>query len=56
MEKEYDQLDTRLAKDDKNSHQTLLLKITSGHVWPWSRYVWSQQIYPVKLSDMSDPS
>jgi hypothetical protein len=32
MKKEYDQLDIRLAKDDKNSHQALLLKITGGHV------------------------
>ncbi len=41
-EKEWDQLDTRLARYDQNSHQTLLLKMSS-------------QIYPVKLLDMSGP-
>jgi hypothetical protein len=33
-EKEWDQLDTRLARYDKNSEQTLLLKLPDGHVRP----------------------
>jgi hypothetical protein len=31
-EKECDQLDTRLARYDQNSEQTLLLKLPGGHV------------------------
>jgi hypothetical protein len=38
-EKEWDSLDTRLARYDQNSEQTLLLKLPSSHVWPWTRYV-----------------
>jgi hypothetical protein len=38
-EKEWDQLDTRLARYDKNSEQTLLLKLSGGHVWLWTGYV-----------------
>jgi hypothetical protein len=33
-EKEWDQLDTWLARYDKNSEQTLLLKLPDGHVRP----------------------
>jgi hypothetical protein len=33
-EKEWDQLDTRLAKYDQNSEQILLLKLPDGHVRP----------------------
>jgi hypothetical protein len=33
-EKEWDQLDTPLARYDKNSEQTLLLKLPDGHVRP----------------------
>jgi hypothetical protein len=32
--KEWNQLDTRLARYDQNSEQTLLLKFLSGHVRP----------------------
>jgi hypothetical protein len=32
--KEWDQLDTRLARYDQNSEQTLLLKLPGGHVRP----------------------
>jgi hypothetical protein len=32
-------LDTRLARYDKNSEQTLLLKLSGGHVWLWTGYV-----------------
>jgi hypothetical protein len=52
---ECDQLDTQLAKYSQNSDQTLLLKMSSGHVWPWIRYVRSRRIYPIKLPDMSNP-
>jgi hypothetical protein len=38
-EKEWDQLDTRLVRYDQNSEQTLLLKLPSGHVRPWTGYV-----------------
>jgi hypothetical protein len=37
--KEWDQLETRFAKYGQNSHQTLLLKMSSGDVWPWTGYV-----------------
>jgi hypothetical protein len=55
VEKEWNQLETRLAKYGQNSHQTLLLKMSSGHVRPWTEYVRSRWIYPVKLLDMSGP-
>jgi hypothetical protein len=45
-EKECDQLDTRLARYDQNSEQTLLLKLLGGHV----QFRW---IYPVLEPDMS---
>jgi hypothetical protein len=54
VEKEWDQSDTRLARYDQNSEQTLLLKLPSGHVWPWTGYVRLQWIYPVNEPDMSD--
>jgi hypothetical protein len=44
-EKEWDQLDTRLARYDQNSEQTLLLKLPGG-------YVQFRQIYPVIESNM----
>jgi hypothetical protein len=53
-EKEWDQLDTRLARYNQNSEQTLLLKLSGGHVRPWTRYVWFCRIYPVIEPDMSD--
>jgi hypothetical protein len=34
VKKEWNQLDTRLARYDQNSEQTLLLKFLSGHVRP----------------------
>jgi hypothetical protein len=52
-EKEWDQLDTRLARYDKNSEQMLLLKLPDGHVRPWTGYVQFRRIYPVIESDMS---
>jgi hypothetical protein len=51
-EKEWDQLDTRLARYDQNSDQLLLLKLLSGHVWPWTGYVRFRRIYPVIEPDM----
>jgi hypothetical protein len=39
VEKEWDQLDTRLARYDQNSEQTLLLKHPDGHVRPWTGYI-----------------
>jgi hypothetical protein len=42
--KKWDQLDTRLARYDQNSEQTLLLKLSDGHV---------RRIYPVIELDMS---
>jgi hypothetical protein len=53
-EKECDQLDTRLARYDQNSEQTLLLKLPSGHVRLWTGYVRFSQIYLVNEPDMSD--
>jgi hypothetical protein len=53
VEKEWDQLDTRLARYDQNSEQTLLLKLPGGHVRPWTGYVWFRRIYPVIEPDMS---
>jgi hypothetical protein len=52
-EKECYQLDTRLARYDQNSKQTLLLKLPNGHVQPWTGYVQFRRIYPVIESDMS---
>jgi hypothetical protein len=52
-EKEWDQLDTRIARYDQNSEQTLLLKLSGGHVRPWTGYVRFRWIYPVIESDMS---
>jgi hypothetical protein len=46
VEKECDQLDTRLARYDQNSEQTLLLK-------PWTGYVRFWRIYPVTEPNMS---
>jgi hypothetical protein len=52
-EKERDQLDTRLARYDQNSEQTLLLKLPGGHIRPWTRYVRFRWIYPIIEPDMS---
>jgi hypothetical protein len=52
-EKEWDQLDTRLARYDQNSEQTLLLKLPGGHVRPWTGYVQFLCLYPVLEPDMS---
>jgi hypothetical protein len=52
-EKEWDQLDTRLARYDQNSEQMLLLKLPGGHVRPWTGYVRLQRIYPVIEPDIS---
>jgi hypothetical protein len=52
-EKEWDQLDTRLARYDQNSEQVLLLKLPGGHVRPWTGHVRFWQIYPVIEPDMS---
>jgi hypothetical protein len=52
-EKEWNQLDTRLARYDQNSEQTLLLKLPDGHVQPWTGYVRFRWIYPVIEPDMS---
>jgi hypothetical protein len=52
--KEWDQLDTRLARYDQNSDQILLLKLPDGHVRPWTGYVRFWRIYPVIEPDMSD--
>jgi hypothetical protein len=52
-EKEWDQLDTWLARYDQNSEQTLLLKLLGGHVRPWTGYVRYRRIYPVIEPDMS---
>jgi hypothetical protein len=38
-EKEWNQLDNRLARYDQNSEQTLLLKIPNGHVRPCTGYI-----------------
>jgi hypothetical protein len=53
VEKEWDQLDTRLARYDQNSEQTLLLKHPNGHVRPCTGYVRFQRIYRVIEPDMS---
>jgi hypothetical protein len=52
-EKEWDQLDTWLARYDQNSEQTLLLKIPGGHVRLWTGYVRFRRIYPVIEPNMS---
>jgi hypothetical protein len=52
-EKEWDQLDTQLARYDQNSEQTSLLKLPDEHVRPWSGYVRFQRIYPVIEPHMS---
>jgi hypothetical protein len=52
-EKEWDQLDTWLARYDQNSEQILLLKIPDGHVRPWIGYIRFRWIYPVNEPDMS---
>jgi hypothetical protein len=52
-EKEWDQVDTQLARYDQNSEQTLLLKLPDGHVRPWTGYVWFRWIYLVIELDMS---
>jgi hypothetical protein len=53
VEKEWNQLDTQLARYDQNSEQILLLKLSGGHVRPWTEYVWFRRIYPVIEHDMS---
>jgi hypothetical protein len=52
-EKEWDQLDTRLARYDQNSEQMLLLKLPDGHVRSWTGYVRFRRIYPGNEPDMS---
>jgi hypothetical protein len=52
-EKEWDQLDTRLARYDQNNDQTLLLKLSDRHVRPWTGYVRFRRIYPLIEPDMS---
>jgi hypothetical protein len=52
-EKEWDQLDTWLARYDQNSEQTLLLILSGGHVQPWTGYVRFRRIYLVLEPDMS---
>jgi hypothetical protein len=52
-EKEWDQLDTLLARYEQNSEQMLLLKLPGGHVRHWTGYVWFRRIYPVNEPDMS---
>jgi hypothetical protein len=52
-EKEWDQLDTQLARYDQNSEQILLLKLLDGYVWPWTGYAQFRQIYPAIEPDMS---
>jgi hypothetical protein len=51
---ELDQLDTRLVRYGQNCYQTLLLKMSNGHIRPWTGYDRSRWIYLVKLPDMSD--
>jgi hypothetical protein len=51
-EKEWDQLDTRLARYNQNSEQMLLLKLSGGHVRPCTGYVRFRRIYPVIEPDM----
>jgi hypothetical protein len=51
-EKEWDQLDTQLARYDQYSEQTLLLKLLGGHVRPWTGYFWFRRIYRVVEPDM----
>jgi hypothetical protein len=36
--KEWDQLDTRLARYDQNSEQTLLLKLPDGYIRPTQKF------------------
>jgi hypothetical protein len=52
-EKKWDQLDTRLARYDQNSEETLLLKLPDKHVWPWTRYVQFRRVYLINELDMS---
>jgi hypothetical protein len=54
VENEWDQLDTQLARYDKNSEQPLLLKLPGGHVRPWTGYGYVRfwRIYPVIEPDM----
>jgi hypothetical protein len=42
VKEEWDQSDLRFASYDQNSHQTLLLKLSGGHVRPWTGYVRSR--------------
>jgi hypothetical protein len=53
VEKEWDQLETQLARYEQNSEQTLLLKLPDGHVRPWTGYVQFWRIYPIIEPDMS---
>jgi hypothetical protein len=52
-EKEWDQLNIQLARYDQNSEQMLLLKLSGGHVCPWTEYELFRRIYPVNEPDMS---
>jgi hypothetical protein len=54
-EEEWDQSNLRLGNYAQNSHQMLLLKMSSRHVRPWTGYVRSGRIYLVKVPDMSGP-
>jgi hypothetical protein len=52
-EEEWNQLDLQLANNVQNIHQTLLLKMSGGHVWPETGLVRPHWIYPVKVLDLS---
>jgi hypothetical protein len=52
--KKWDQLDIRLIRYDQNSEQILLLKLSGGHVRPWTGYVRFRRIYLVLEPDMFD--
>jgi hypothetical protein len=52
--KKWDQLDIRLTRYDQNSEQILLLKLSGGHVRPWTGYVRFRRIYLVLEPDMFD--
>jgi hypothetical protein len=49
VEKEWDQLETQLARYEQNSEQTLLLKLPDGHVRPWTGYVQPTQKFSSQL-------
>jgi hypothetical protein len=54
-EEECDQSDIRLASYNQNSHQTLLLKWSGGHVEHWTGYVWYRPDISRKRGYMSGP-